>query len=145
MSTASNRMPNRTIEASSSRERMARCSGVSARSSPATESSSSAMTWGLDSVPVTSTSGSMTRRSGEGLAGLVDDDVDHWRETLIFTLVSAVDRHPLARRVLAGLEPEITVRLLTIPALEQLRKASCERIRAQQLAGDVRADVDPDQ
>ena len=27
-------------------------------------------------------------------------------------------------------------------ALEQLRKASCERIRAQQLAGDVRADVD---
>jgi len=84
----------------------------------------------------------------EGLSGVIDDkglddkDVDDWRETLIFTLVAAVGRHPLARRVLAGLEPEFTVRLLAIPALEQLRKASCERIRGQQLAGVVRADID---
>src|SRR5439155_23762243 len=41
-----------------------------------------------------------------------------------------------------GLEPEFTVRLLAIPALEQLRKESCERIRAQQLAGDARTDID---
>ena len=79
----------------------------------------------------------------EGLASVIDEKgADQWRETLIFTLLDALDRHPLARRVLAGLEPEFTVRLLDIPALEQLRKASCERIRAQQLAGDVRADVD---
>ena len=79
----------------------------------------------------------------EGLASVIDEKgADQWRETLIFTLLDALDRHPLARRVLAGLEPEFTVRLLDIPALEQLRKASCERIRAQQLAGDVRPDVD---
>src|SRR5437667_1456748 len=79
----------------------------------------------------------------EGLSTMTGDvDPDRWRRTLMFTLLSAVERHPLARRVLAGLEPEFTVRLLDIPALEQLRKASCERIRAQQLAGDVRADID---
>src|SRR5438874_1653276 len=49
----------------------------------------------------------------EGLSSVVElHDVDQWRETLIFTLLAAVGRHPLARRVLAGLEPEITVRLL---------------------------------
>ena len=82
----------------------------------------------------------------EGLASLTDTvDLEHWRGTLIFTLLSAVDRHPLARRVLTGLEPEFTVRLITIPALEQLRKASGERLRAQQLAGQVRNDIDAQQ
>lgn len=82
----------------------------------------------------------------EGLASLSDAvDLEHWRGTLIFTLLSALDRHPLARRVLTGLEPEFTVRLITIPALEQLRKASGERIRAQQLAGQVRTDIDAQQ
>src|SRR5438270_3678815 len=80
---------------------------------------------------------------GEGLSSLTDHtDLDRWRESLIFTLLSAVDRHPLARRVLSGLEPEFTVRLLSIPALEQLRKACGERIHAQQLAGTVRTDID---
>jgi AcrR family transcriptional regulator len=79
----------------------------------------------------------------EGLSSLTDDtDIDQWRRTLMFTLLSAVERHPLARRVLSGLEPDFTVRLLAIPALEQLRKESCERIRAQQLAGQVRGDID---
>jgi AcrR family transcriptional regulator len=79
----------------------------------------------------------------EGLASITDEvDVDHWRETLIFTLLAAAAGHPLARRVLSGLEPDFTVRLLSIPALEQLRKMCGERIRAQQLAGDVRADID---
>ena len=82
----------------------------------------------------------------EGLTSLTADlDVHRWRQTLIFTLVAAVGRHALARRVLAGLEPDFTVRLLSIPALEQLHKASSERIRAQQLAGTVRMDIDPDQ
>jgi len=82
----------------------------------------------------------------EGLTSLTDDlDLEHWRQTLIFTLLAAVERHPLARRVLTGLEPEFTVRLIAIPALEQLRKACGERIRAQQLAGQVRADIDAQQ
>src|SRR5438105_8348902 len=82
----------------------------------------------------------------EGLSSVVEhDDLDHWRQTLIFTLLDAVQRHPLARRVLSGLEPDFTVRLLAIPALEQLRKESCERIRAQQVAGQVRGDIDAQQ
>jgi AcrR family transcriptional regulator len=81
----------------------------------------------------------------EGLSSVAVDDIDQWRETLILTLLSAVGRRPLARRVLAGLEPEFTVRLLAIPALEQLRKACGERIRSQQLAGEVRGDIDPGQ
>jgi AcrR family transcriptional regulator len=80
----------------------------------------------------------------EGLASLVHaSDVDFWRETIIFTLVGVLGRHPLARRVLAGLEPEITVRLLEIPALEQLRKMAGERLRKRQLTGEVRNDIDP--
>src|SRR5204862_5827799 len=75
----------------------------------------------------------------EGLSTLTDDvNLEHWRRTLMVTLTAAVERHPLARRVLSGLEPEFTVRLLGIPALEQLRKESGDRIRAQQLAGQVR-------
>jgi len=73
-------------------------------------------------------------------AGLEDTD---WRQTLILTLVGAVERHPLARRVLAGLEPDVTDRVLEIPALTELRKACGERVRAGQLAGLVRSDIDP--
>jgi AcrR family transcriptional regulator len=80
----------------------------------------------------------------EGLNKIVDDpDIDDWRQTLVFTLVAAVGDHPLARRVLAGLEPDVTERVLDIPALAELRKACAERLRAEQLAGRVRTDIDP--
>jgi AcrR family transcriptional regulator len=79
----------------------------------------------------------------QGVSGVLDDaDIADWRETLIFTLLGAVEHHPLARRVLAGLEPEVTERVLEIPALTELRKACGERIRAGQLAGVVRDDID---
>lgn len=80
----------------------------------------------------------------EGVSSVLDDSAGPtWRDTLILTLLDALPRHPLARRVLAGLEPEFTVRLLHIPALEQLRKAVAERLRSQQASGEVRSDVDP--
>ena len=66
-----------------------------------------------------------------------------WRTTLLFTLVTAVDRHPLARRLLAGLEPDVTDRVLDIPALKDLRAACGERLRAEQAGGTVRTDIDP--
>jgi AcrR family transcriptional regulator len=66
-----------------------------------------------------------------------------WRRSLVFTLVAAVDHHPLARRLLAGLEPEVTERVLEIPALEELRKACAARLRSEQLEGTVRTDIDP--
>jgi AcrR family transcriptional regulator len=80
---------------------------------------------------------------GEGLSTITDEStLDDWRQTLIFTLVQAVDRHPLARRLLAGLEPDVTVRVLDIPALNELRKACAERLRSEQVSGAVRPDID---
>jgi AcrR family transcriptional regulator len=80
----------------------------------------------------------------EGLTTVLDaPDIHRWHDTLIFTLVDAVGRHPLARRLLAGLEPEVTVRVLEIPALTELRKACAERLRTGQAAGMVRPDIDP--
>jgi len=81
----------------------------------------------------------------EGLDTVMrDGDVEDWRQTLIYSLVGAVEHHPLARRLLAGLEPEVTDRVLEIPALNELRKACAERLRAEQEAGTVRPDIDPD-
>jgi AcrR family transcriptional regulator len=80
----------------------------------------------------------------EGLSEvLVDPGAPDWRELLIATLVDALGRHPLARRLLAGLEPEVTERVLEIPALAELRKAVAERLRSEQVHGTVRADIDP--
>jgi AcrR family transcriptional regulator len=80
----------------------------------------------------------------EGLSSVIDDpNLPDWRQSLVFTLVGAVEHHPLARRLLAGLEPEVTERVLEIPALADLRKACAERLRAEQLAGSVRPEIDP--
>jgi hypothetical protein len=45
--------------------------------------------------------------------------------------------------VLAGLEPEFTVRLIGIPALDQLRKGLASNLETLQMNGSVRGDVDP--
>ena len=66
-----------------------------------------------------------------------------WRERIIFTALDALEEHPLARRLLAGLEPEVTARVLEIPAINDLRKACAERLRLEQEHGVVRPDVDP--
>jgi len=81
----------------------------------------------------------------EGVSSLLEDSTsaELWRQTLIFTLVAAVEHHPLARRLLAGLEPDVTGRVLEIPALQELRKACAERLRAEQVTGTIRADIDP--
>jgi AcrR family transcriptional regulator len=89
----------------------------------------------------------------EDAAGVVNDGIGvvldaarspEWRERLLPTLLDSLDHHPLARRVLAGLEPEFTVRLLDIPVLAELRKVYADQLRSQQLAGEIRSDVDPD-
>jgi hypothetical protein len=45
--------------------------------------------------------------------------------------------------VLSGLEPHVTNRVLDLPALAELRKACAERLRAEQLTGVIRTDIDP--
>ena len=88
----------------------------------------------------------------EDVAGLIDDAVslvlldtqgNQWGQLMMRALVAHVDEHPLAARILRGLEPEFTMRLLHIPALQQLRKTVTELIRDQQVAGEVRRDIEP--
>jgi AcrR family transcriptional regulator len=79
----------------------------------------------------------------QGLATVAASTSDSWRQSLFFTLSEAVETHPLAKRLLAGLEPEVTGRVLQIPALEELRKVCIERLRTDQAAGTVRPEIDP--
>jgi AcrR family transcriptional regulator len=79
----------------------------------------------------------------EGVTSILDTPGDQtWRNTLIFSLVGALDQHPLARRVLAGLEPQVTGRMIELPALNELRVAVAERLRSDRRLGIVRSDVD---
>jgi AcrR family transcriptional regulator len=54
-----------------------------------------------------------------------------------------VDDHPLARRVLSGLEPEVAARLLTIPSLVALTAVLADDLAEAQAASEIRTDVDP--
>ncbi len=79
----------------------------------------------------------------EGLAAAFGHaDLSMWRDTLLVTLVGAVGGHPLAQRILGGAEPEVTMRVLELPALADLRKTCTERLRAEQASGSVRPDID---
>jgi AcrR family transcriptional regulator len=58
-------------------------------------------------------------------------------------LLARIDDHPLARRVLAGQEPEVVGRLLDLPSLQALTATFAEQLANGQETGDVRRDVDP--
>lgn len=58
-------------------------------------------------------------------------------------LVGALADHPLARRVLAGLEPAVIGRLVTLPSLVELRRVTADELAAAQRRGEVRAGLDP--
>jgi len=62
---------------------------------------------------------------------------------LVATLIERVDEHPLARRVLAGHEPEVVGRLLDIPSLKALVAKNTQELAAAQKTGEIRADIDP--
>ena len=80
----------------------------------------------------------------EGMAIVFDVSVGHrWRQGLLVSLVEAVSRHPLARRVLANHEPDVLDRVVDLPALAELRKAVAARLTAEQFDGQIRADIDP--
>jgi AcrR family transcriptional regulator len=78
------------------------------------------------------------------LLPLLDGGFDGDWTRLLRLLLDGLDQHPLARRILAGLEPDFTERMLDIPALAQLRQGLAELLAAGQEAGEVRADVDPE-
>ena len=88
----------------------------------------------------------------EDVAGLIDDAVslvtldeepEQWGRLMMRALDHASRRAPAGRAHRRGLEPEFTMRLLHIPALQELRKTVTELIRDQQVRGDVRRDIDP--
>jgi AcrR family transcriptional regulator len=62
---------------------------------------------------------------------------------LVLSTIDLLDQHPLARRVLAGDEPEAVGRLVEIPALEGLARFLAERLATGQTTGDVRTDINP--
>lgn len=79
-----------------------------------------------------------------GVSHLLDETLSgDWHASLMLTLIGALDHHPLARRVLAGLEPDVTERVAEIPALIELRKAIADRLSSDQMTGSVRSDIDP--
>jgi len=81
----------------------------------------------------------------EGVRTVLETTGDQtWRDSLVFTLIEALERRPLARRMLAGLEPEAADRIVELPAIEDLRAAVAARLRADQDAGLVRVEIDAD-
>ena len=79
----------------------------------------------------------------DGIESLIaEGDINEWRRRLVFVLLESLEEHPLAKRLLAGLEPEVTIRVLETPALAELRKACAERLRFEQARGTVRTDID---
>jgi AcrR family transcriptional regulator len=89
----------------------------------------------------------------EDVAGLIDGAVHlvdiqsdrHWGHSMMLGLVQRLETQPLAKRIVSGLEPEFTIRLLDIPALEQLRKEVAELMGRLQVTGEMRRDVEPGQ
>jgi AcrR family transcriptional regulator len=59
------------------------------------------------------------------------------------SLAADLGNHPLARRVLAGLEPEAMGRLQQIETVERVHDDLAERLARGQEAGEVRSDIDP--
>jgi AcrR family transcriptional regulator len=76
---------------------------------------------------------------------MVDVEPLHWGRVMMRELINGMEHHPLACRIVSGLEPDFTIRLLDIPALAELRQTVTELIRTQQASGEVRPDIDPRQ
>jgi AcrR family transcriptional regulator len=79
----------------------------------------------------------------EASADLDDQDLVSGELRLVTALLVGLERHGLARRVLAGQEPEVIDRLLAIPTLLELRSRLAAALAAGQDAGRVRSDIDP--
>jgi AcrR family transcriptional regulator len=62
---------------------------------------------------------------------------------MVNRLMDVLEAHPLARRVLAGLEPDVIDRVLEVSAFHDLRALLTGLIAADQAAGRVRSDLDP--
>jgi AcrR family transcriptional regulator len=78
----------------------------------------------------------------ESRAAVAGTPIRQFIPAWIVELFSRLDRHPLARRVLAGQEPEVVARLIELPALAAATAQFERELREAQARGEVRADVD---
>jgi len=80
----------------------------------------------------------------EVLGAVPEGPVRQRYPAILFGLVDGLARHPLARRVLAGHEPEVIDRLLALPSLAHLRVEVAAELEAGATRGEVRVDLDPE-
>jgi AcrR family transcriptional regulator len=86
--------------------------------------------------------GSLFDELGIELASLGPDGAVPDR--LLATVLSIIERHPLARRLLAGLEPDVTERVLETESFAALRRAVAELLAEGQRQGNIRPDLPPE-
>lgn len=77
---------------------------------------------------------------GDTLARLAPDERP--ADRILDAVLSTVADHPLAERLLAGLEPTFTERVLQSEAFGELRRVVADLLRAGQDEGRIRPDVD---
>lgn len=70
-------------------------------------------------------------------AQITDTPLDVLVPLLVFHAHTLLDEHPLARRVIAGQEPEETVRLVELPALHRFSALLAERLSEGQSTGTL--------
>ena len=76
---------------------------------------------------------------GDTLARLAPDERP--ADRILDAVLSTVADHPLAERLLAGLEPTFTERVLQSEAFGELRRVVADLLRAGQDEGRIRPDV----
>lgn len=97
---------------------------------------------GLFEAAVDADSAALIVESLAALAPSGGDFGDAW-PAFIEAIFAGLDAHPLARRVLAGHEREALVRLLSLPALADLRAVVAASLATGQQEGKVRDGVEP--
>lgn len=90
--------------------------------------------------------GSMFREFAAGLGNLMALDAELGTQELVFeglldAVLDIIERHPLARRLLAGLEPSFTARVLESESFQDLRATLVPILQEGQHAGWVRPDL----
>jgi AcrR family transcriptional regulator len=90
--------------------------------------------------------GSMFREFSDRLGVLMALDAEFMSQELVFqgllgAVLEIVDRHPLARRILAGLEPDFTARVLDSASFDDLRATLVPLLQEGQRAGWIRPDL----
>lgn len=90
----------------------------------------------------------MFREFSDYLRALTALDADHLSQEqdavlagLLDTVLDIIGRHPLARRLLAGLEPDFTGRVLESPSFDDLRATLVPVLEMGQSIGWVRPDL----